>query len=120
MRPPPDRRRTRSFAGAVVCFAVLCLIGGSATAVVFHQAVERADRAAVEQLSAADAAQFLVALETSRQRQEGRYVDVSRPSPGQPYALTRDGGGSVLISVGKGSSQVRYLLHADGSMSLLQ
>jgi hypothetical protein len=105
---------------AVVALALFCLIGGSATAVVFDRTVERADRSAVEQLSVADAAQFLIALETSRQRNGGRYVDVSRPSPGRPYALTRDGGRSVLISVGEGGSRLRYLLHADGRMSTLR
>ena len=101
----------RTIRFAAVAFALFCLIGGSATAVVFHQAVERADRAAVERLSSADAAQFLIALETARQRERGRYVDVGRPSPGRPYAVTRDGGRSVLISVGEGSSRARYVLH---------
>jgi hypothetical protein len=102
----------RTIRFAVVAFALFCLLGGSATAVVFHQAVVRADRAAAEQLSARDAAQFLIALEESRRREGGRYVDVGRPSPGRPYALARDGGRSVLISAGEGSSRVRCVLRA--------
>ena len=120
MRLPLYVRRMRTIRFAIVAFALFCVIGGSAAAVVFHQAVERTDRAAVEQLSATDAGRFLVALEASRRREGGRYVDVSRPSLDHPYALTRDGGRSVLICVGEGGNQVHYLLRPDGTVSAVQ